>query len=134
MRCLYLNDRAFGELCISRTMNRMIEAADAKDYVFFDRGIIDPIAYYDYAVMDAPAHWTRAAESFRFNTKVFLVPPCPDIFENDAERGHSFDDALAQYKVLPKTFERFGYTSVLVPKAPVVERADFILRALAIPV
>jgi predicted ATPase len=126
----YRNDRAFGELCISRTMNRMIEAADARDHVFFDRSLIDPIAYFDCAGMDVPTPWTRAAELFRFNAKVFLVPPWPEIFVNDSERRHSFEDALAQYHTLPRTYERFGYTPIIVPKAPVAERADFILRAL----
>jgi predicted ATPase len=126
----YVNDRAFGELCISRTMNLMIEAADADDYVFFDRGLIDPIAYCDHAGLDVPAHWTRAAELFRFNAKVFLVPPWPEIFANDAERKHSFADALAQYRTLPLTYERFGYAPVIVPKAAVADRADFILRSL----
>jgi predicted ATPase len=127
----YVNDRAFGELCISRTMNRMIEAADARDYVFFDRGLIDPIAYCDRAGLDVPAHWKRAAELFRFNTKVFLVPPWPEIFANDTERKHSFDEALAQYKTLPRTYERFGYAPVIVPKASIADRADFILRSLS---
>jgi predicted ATPase len=126
----YVDDRAFGELCISRTMNRMIEAADADDHVFFDRSLIDPIAYFDHASLDVPAHWTRAAELFRFNAKVFLVPPWPEIFANDSERRHSFEDALAQYKTLPKIYERFGYAPVIVPKAPVAARADFILCAL----
>jgi predicted ATPase len=67
---------------------------------------------------------------FRFNAKVFLVPPWPEIFANDSERKHSFDEALAQYKTLPRTYERFGYAPVIVPKAPVDARADFILRTL----
>jgi predicted ATPase len=127
----YVNDRAFGELCISRTINGMIEAAGAQDYVFFDRALIDPIAYFDHAGLDVPAHWTRAAERFRFNAKVFLVPPWPEIFANDEERKHSFDEALAQYKTLPLTYERFGYAPVIVPKAPVADRADFILPSLS---
>jgi predicted ATPase len=126
----YVNDRAFGEMCVSRTMNRMIEAADADDYVFFDRSLIDPIAYFDHAGFDVPAHWTRAAEMFRFNAKVFLVPPWPEIFANDAERKHCFAEAVAQYKTLPQTYERFGYRPVTVPKALVADRADFILRSL----
>jgi predicted ATPase len=127
----YVNDRAFGELCISRTINRMIEAAGAQDYVFFDRALIDPIAYFDHAGLDVPAHWTRAAERFRFNAKVFLVPPWPEIFANDEERKHSFEEALAQYKTLRHTYERFGYAPVIVPKAPVADRADFILPSLS---
>jgi predicted ATPase len=126
----YVDDRAFGELCVSRTMNRMIEAADADAYVFFDRSLLDPISHFDRMEREAPAHWTRAAQIFRFNRIVFLVPPWPEIFANDAERKHSFEEALAQYEALPRTYERFGYTPIIVPKAPVAERADFILRSL----
>lgn len=128
----YLDDRAFGELCISRTMNRMIEAAQTQDYVFFDRGLIDPIAYFDRAGLAVPSHWARAAELLRFNAKAFLVPPWSEIFANDTERKHSFDEALAQYKTLPQTYERFGYTPVIVPKAPIAKRADFILSSLPV--
>lgn len=124
--------RAFGELCVTRTIDRMAEAAEANDYVFFDRSLIDPIAYFDRLQQQAPAHWTRAAEAFRFNAIVFLVPPWPEIFAQDAERKHSFVDALAEYRSLPLTYERFGYRPVIVPKAPVSERADFILRSLPV--
>lgn len=123
----------FGEQCVARTVNRMIEAAGAKDYVFFDRSLIDPIAHFDRLHRRAPAHWVRAGETFRFNATVFLVPPWPELFANDEERKHSFEDALAEYKQLPLTYERFGYRPVIVPKAPVADRADFILRTLPAP-
>ena len=30
--------------------------------------------------MPAPAHFRAAAEKFRYNTKVFVAPPWPEIF------------------------------------------------------
>lgn len=129
----WVDAQAFGELCIARTMNRMIEAVEAKDYVFFDRSLIDPIAWFDSRQQNVPAHWIRAAETFRFYAIVFLVPPWPEIFENDTERKHSFDDALAEYRSLPLIYERFGYRPVIVPKAPVTDRTDFILQTLQSP-
>lgn len=120
----------FGELCIARTLHRMIEVADAPGAVFFDRTHIDPLSYYTDNPAAEPAHWRRAAEVFRFHHTVFFVPPWREIFEQDAERRHTFEDGLAEYPVLLKNYERFGYRPVIIPKAAVPERADFVLRQL----
>jgi predicted ATPase len=120
----------FGEFCIVRTIHRMIEAADGEDFVFFDRSHIDALSYCIRENIPPPEHWQRAAEVFRFNGKVFIVPPWPEIFRNDAERKHSFEDGLKEYPVLLQTYRGFGYETVIIPKAPVPERADFVLAAL----
>jgi predicted ATPase len=59
-----------------------------------------------------------------------MRPPWPEIFSNDDERKHSFEDALSTYVTLLRTYERFGYQSVLVPKLDVAARADFVLNQL----
>jgi predicted ATPase len=121
----------FGELCIARTLHRMIEAADAPGQMFFDRTHIDPLSYYTGNPVDEPAHWRRAAEVFRFHPTVFFVPPWPEIFRQDAERRHTFADGLAEYPVLLKNYRRFGYRPAVVPKESVAARADFVLRTLS---
>ncbi|HEY8697876.1 MAG TPA: AAA family ATPase, partial [Rhizomicrobium sp.] len=120
----------FGELCISRTINRMVEAADAEDFVFFDRGLIDPLSHWVRLGLQAPAHWAEAAKRFRFHRKVFVAPPWPEIFESDSERRHSFEDAIGDYPVLLQIYRDFGYQTIMLPKLPVSERAEFILSAL----
>jgi len=59
-----------------------------------------------------------------------MTPPWPEIFSNDDERKHSFEDALSSYAALPRTYERFGYQIVLVPKLDVNARADFVVNHL----
>ena len=120
----------FGELCISRTINRMVEAAAAQDFVFFDRGLIDPLSHWARLGTESPAHWTEAAKRFRFHHKVFVAPPWPEIFENDSERRHSLDEALRDYPFLLKLYRDFGYETIVLPKLPVPARADFVLNAL----
>jgi predicted ATPase len=121
----------FGELCIARTLNRMIEAAGAPGPMFFDRTHIDPLSHCANNPADEPHHWRHAAEIFRMHPMVFFVPPWLEIFEQDAERRHTFEDGLAEYPVLLKNYERFGYRPVIVPKASVSARADFVLRTLS---
>ena len=59
-----------------------------------------------------------------------MVPPWPEIFSNDDERKHSFEDALSSYERLLRSYERFGYQIVLVPKLDICARADFVLNQL----
>lgn len=120
--------RKFLELTISRTIHHMIAAASTPGPVFFDRSILDQIA--GFAILDGgiPPQWVRAAQRFRYRRHVFILPPWRDIFRNDRERSHSFEDAVAMYAVQLQTYERFGYETVLVPFASVQERVAFVLR------
>ena len=61
---------------------------------------------------------------------MFIAPPWPEMFRNDAERIHTYDDAVAEYATLLKTYQRLGHELVFIPKASVPERVDFILREL----
>ena len=45
-----------------------------------------------------------------------MMPPWPEIFSNDDERKHSFEDARASYEAQLRTYERFGYQIIFVPK------------------
>jgi predicted ATPase len=120
----------FVELCVSRSMHNMISAAATTSYVFFDRSIIDNFNGVEQMKPGAPAHLRKAVETFTYSSKVFIAPPWPELFRNDAERTHTYDDAVAEYATLVPTYQRLGYEVVLLPKVSVSERVDFILREL----
>ena len=48
----------------------------------------------------------------------------------DPERRHGFDAALAEYERLENTYPALGYEVIVLPKAPVDERVDFVLARL----
>ena len=93
--------------------------------IFFDRSIIEPIAYWRSQGQVAP-HLERAIERFRYATDVFIAPPWPEIFKKDKERQHSFDPKQEEYVRLTEAFEAFGYHLIYLPKVGVAERADFV--------
>src|SRR5258706_931271 len=117
----------FLEFTISRGMHQMIALASTPSDkpVFFDRSIVDQISGFH----PTPPHLERAVEIYRYG-RVFIVPPWPENFRNDAERRHSFDDALGHYGAQLKFYERCGYPVTFIPKASVTARADFVLDAL----
>lgn len=120
----------FVELTISRSIHHMVIAARNDQVSFFDRGIVDQISGLRHSNLPIPDHLSTAVERLRYNETVFVVPPWPEIFGNDAERRHSFDDAVSSYASLLRTYETFGYRIVPVPKVDVSARADFVLHVL----
>ncbi|TYP97149.1 putative ATPase [Sphingobacterium allocomposti] len=96
--------------------------------VFFDRSLVDSYAYAtleDIRLSDADL---MIADQIRYNSKVFFFPPWPEIYQNDAARKQTFDEAVLTSKILRTVYEDHGYDLVDVPKADVVQRADFILQ------
>jgi len=120
----------FLELTISRSIHHLMEAARGDAIAFFDRGIIDQVNGYRMMKREIPEHLRHAAERFRYRETVFLVPPWPEIFANDAERKHSLEDAVATYETLIETYRDFGYHPIIIPKTDVVARADFVVASL----
>ena len=123
--------RLFCELCASRIMNHYNRLGKVDRPVFFDRSLVDPIVGYMRHKLQPPAHFVKAAQLYRFHRRVFLTPPWPEIHKTDAERRHGFDEAALEYEQTLKSYPLYGYETVLVPKLPVAERADFVLRQIA---
>jgi predicted ATPase len=124
------NADLFLELTISRSIHHLVEAARGDKIAFFDRGIVDQLSGYGRLGLEIPAHFRAAAERFRYREAVFLVPPWREIFANDAERRHSFEESVAQYDAVLVTYQAFAYRPVIVPKTNVAARADFIVAQL----
>jgi predicted ATPase len=120
----------FLELTISRSIHHLVEAARSDAFAFFDRGIIDQVNGYRMRGREVPKHLLGAVEHFRYRETVFMVPPWREIFANDAERRHSFEESVAMYDALVETYEHFGYRPVVIPKMDVAARADFVLAQL----
>ena len=68
----------------------------------------------------------RAAKKYRYNAKIFMLPPWPKIYKSDSERKHSFEDAVKEYEELLIKYKNFGYEVIHVPKMEVEKRINFI--------
>lgn len=119
------NLEKFLDLVLSRYIFQFNSQTE-QQLIFFDRGIIDALQLD----LSQPEYFQRAAQIFRYNPLVFLVPPWEEIFANDGERKHNFESAKKEYHELLIKYKNLGYETVVIPKMPVNERADFILEKL----
>ncbi|MGF1475819.1 MAG: AAA family ATPase [Geminicoccaceae bacterium] len=127
----WVSDKKFAELCVSRGVHFFNSAQAGDRPVLFDRSILDNICALMRGGTDIPPYLTSALKRYRYASRVFLVPPWPELFAADAERRHSFADAVAEYEHLLACYPANGYEVVLIPKASVGARADFLEEMLA---
>lgn len=122
------HDRAlFAELMLSWEMRSHTIAMTTSGPAFFDRGVPDVIGYLKLIGLPVPTHAEKAAQAFRYNPKVFILPHWPEIFAQDSERKQDEDEARRTHASMVETYTACGYDLVEVPKVPVEQRLAFIL-------
>lgn len=122
---------AFAAAAIALATADHADAARLGELVFFDRSVLDVAAYLD--AVTGSAQTAALAARLAYHEVAFLAPPWPELFAGDAERRHGMADALAEYERLLRVYPAASYRLVELPKSPVDQRADFVLRTLGEP-
>jgi predicted ATPase len=126
-RALPWEDRvAFAELMLGWELRSYRAAAGNVGPVLFDRGVPDVIGYLRLIGAEVPAHMKRAAELFRYRRQVFIAPPWPEIFVQDAERKQTLAEAEATYDALVGVYGDYDYELIELPRVPLRQRVDFV--------
>jgi predicted ATPase len=123
--------RAFAELMLSWEIRSYHDAEMTSGIAFFDRGVPDVAGYLRLTGLPVPAHIEKAVAIYRYNPKVFIAPPWPEIFTQDRERKQDFAEAVRTCEALAATYSAAGYELIELPRASVEERTAFVLRTVA---
>ncbi|WP_274424578.1 AAA family ATPase [Chelativorans sp. YIM 93263] len=120
----------YAELMLSWDLRSYEEASSHPGNVFFDRGVPDTLGYLRLVGQAIPSHMWRAAEAFRYNEAVFMLPPWPEIYAPDTERKQTLDDAERTFEALRQIYLELDYRPVLLPRSSVEERVKSMLAAI----
>jgi predicted ATPase len=120
----------FAELMLTWEMRSHRAAKELPGPVLFDRGVPDVLGYLRLAGLEVPRHVERAGRTFRYHRRVFIAPPWPEIFTQDAERKQSIEEAEATYRAMVEAYSALGYDLVPLPLAPVPERVRFVRQVI----
>jgi predicted ATPase len=124
------NRLAFAQLMFRWDVHSWRAARLRQGPVFFDRGVPDVVGYLQLIGLPVPGHIEEAARIFRYHPRVFVAPPWPAIYAQDAERKQSIKDAEATYCALVNVYSDLGYELVPLPLATVAERVGFVRRMI----
>jgi predicted ATPase len=95
--------------------------------VFFDRSIIDNIAYHRIFGAAIPPELEAIARDAPFR-KVFLLDLLE--YQTDEARNETPEEARAIHDALQRAYIDFGIPVVRVPVLPIAERVEFVLANL----
>jgi predicted ATPase len=123
----WIDPAFFAELMLSWELRSYRMAESETGPVFFDRGVPDVVGYLQLMNLPVPSHVIKAVETFRYNRRVFLASPWPEIFAQDRERKQTWEEAVRTYEAMVKTYTVYGYELVELPRASVEERTAFVL-------
>ncbi|KZE30599.1 AAA family ATPase [Chelatococcus daeguensis] len=121
----------YAELMLAHDLAAHRRHLNGDGLVFFDRGIPDIAGYLDLVGLARPAHLERAIACSRYNRRVFICPPWPEIFTQDAERRQTLEEAERTHAAMVRIYDETGYDLIEVPRLPTAERAAFILASSA---
>lgn len=123
----------FAEMMLSWEMRSYHMAERQTGTVFFDRGVPDVLGYLRMLNLPVPTHVRNAADVFRYNRRVFIAPPWPEIFRQDGERKQGLEEAIQTHDAMVATYTALGYDLVEIPRSPVEERVRFVLDNVGPP-
>ncbi len=104
-------------------------AADEGKINFYDRGLVDVIAYLKKDFLPTTT-LEELIDHYPYFNKVFVTPPWPEIYAQDKERREDVATMNAIHEALVKAYQQFNYEVIEVPKVESPERANFVLRHL----
>ena len=110
----WLNPQRFVDLCAARAMRDFDLHVPLRRRTFFDRSLIDVASAAELTGLSPPAGLDIALRLKRYAPLVFISPPWKALFRPDAERRHTFGQAVAEYEVLVPTYRRYGHEIVLL--------------------
>lgn len=111
---------------------KQYHSVNSCEIVFFDRGIVDVLAYAKMVNVKISKGMEWAAKELPFNKRVFVTLPWKEIYCNDEERKQSFEEAIDTFERIVKEYRKYGYEVVELPKADVEIRINFILKHLGL--
>lgn len=119
----------YAELMLNASLQtyRKVSADHSTETVFFDRGIIDTFCYMHMENIPFSEEISKIAEKYRYNKKVFILPPWKEIYENDNERKQTWEEAEFTFQQMKETYLKYNYEVIEVPKGTLAERLKFVI-------
>ena len=120
----------FAHETLRMDIENFVHHAATPGHVFFDRSVLDALCGIDRVTPLNESELSMWLSKYQYFPKAFVLPPWKAIYENDAERDHTFEHAESVNRIAQEWYRRCGYQVLEVPMVSVEERCTFVLQAL----
>jgi predicted ATPase len=126
----WTNLQAFMDEVLARNIRAYEAARSLPPPVFFDRGIPECVAHLRLLGLKVSSEQARAPGLYRYASRVFVAEPWPEVYVRDRWRRASFGRAARSFEPTVAAYAEAGYTTCVLPRAPVDERLAFVVDQL----
>lgn len=109
---------------------KQYERSSNYELCFFDRSLVDILAYLDMEKIEYPQQWEDYIKANPYSKKVLYFPFWEDIYEKDQLRVEDISKAKEIDQILRKTYINLGYELIEIPKLSVKKRVAYIKSLL----
>ena len=102
--------------------------SDISDLAFFDRGILDSLGMLAQLDRLSSSDRDRFLERYPYQQPAFIFPPWREIYQADAERDQTFEQAVQIHDWLRRWYSRCDYDLLEVPFGSIRERCGYVLE------
>jgi predicted ATPase len=121
---------AFAREILRRDIEKYVSQPRASTWTFFDRSLIEALGMLQEASPLPSIELDSMLATYPFHPTVFVLPPWESIYSTDEERDQTFADAIDVHAKVVHWYRSCGYELDEVPRLPVAQRAEHVLRAL----
>jgi len=123
------NIKHYKELLLLRSIETYKQALEnTQEVTFFDRDILDLIAYDRLTKTESSADLQNAVHSLQYNKKVFIAPPWKEIYCIDTERKQTYEESIEVYNNIVEVYLEYGRELIELPKTNVENRVELIIN------
>jgi len=127
----WLDTERYAALMLEKSIEDYLEHATATDTTFFDRGILDTLTHARINGFRMSDGAYLQAQKYRYNRRVFMAPPWPEIYATDSERKQTLEESMTVYRINTEVYREYRYDIVEIPRATVEARVDFIIEKVS---
>ena len=106
---------AFAQEALRMDIENFVHHAASPGPVFFERGVLDALCGLDRVTPLNESELNMWLSKYQYFPKVFVLPPWKAIYENDAERDHTFEHAESVNRIAQEWYRRSGYQVLEFP-------------------
>jgi len=125
--------RAFARQMLKHEVRSYRAAQLQPGPVLCDRGIPDIVGYLQLEQLPTSSCLLHAARNFRYHQRVFIAPPWPEIYRQDAERKQTPEIAGQTWQAMVRVYCELGYALTEIPHGPVAARVQFLQEHIGPP-
>lgn len=103
----------------------------AKVLHFYDRSIVDILAYMNISKIKPPPQILEFLKNNKYEKNVFFLKPWKEIYKKDNQRFEEFKHAEIINYNLEIVYQNLNYNLIEIPKMSIIQRAKYVIKEIS---